>query len=339
MARNILSTKTILAAVSLVFICLPSAKNLFRFLVKRQGRKLRCNRSFHQSRPRRNEAVNLPSSRQTRRPLVSSDLLRSGNGSMVFLFDLEAGLIFPPEIASTTQRPDIVIYSKSKKIVVLIELTCPLKDHISTAHELKTDSYLELLSNCRCNGWTAFLFPVEVGSRGFVAYSLTSCPKNLVSQAIWRRKQEMNVPRSLYMHPTPFIFGGTSGNGLATNFSAFKSVAAVVSDITLHWVCLTRCTECLARIFCPSAGVTLRQGVIREFIFFLSLQSVSLFFFKNATIRIEIFEIEICRLSIWHFVKSIPGFPDSRYRLPCQMCTEYQTFPHSQPQLTAKGSL
>ena len=55
-----------------------------------------------------------------------------------------------------------------------------------------------------------------------------------------------------------------------------------------------------------------------EFIFFLSLQSVFFFFFfsfKNATIRTDIFGIEICRLSIWHFVKSIPGFPDSRYRL------------------------
>ena len=109
---------------------------------------------------------------------MSSDLLRCGN-DWVFLFDLETGLIFPPEIASTTQRPDIVIYSKSKKIVVLIELTCPLEDRISTAHELKKDRYLELLSNCRCNGWTAFHFPVEVGSRGFVAFSLTSCLQKL----------------------------------------------------------------------------------------------------------------------------------------------------------------
>ena len=64
------------------------------------------------------------------------------------------------------------------------------------------------------------------------------------SQAIWPRKPEMNAPRLLYVHPTPFIFSGTSGNGLAAKSFAFKSVAAVVSDIPLHWVCLTRCTEC-----------------------------------------------------------------------------------------------
>ena len=162
--------------------CLLLKRNFYglkiRFLVKRQKRNLRRYRSFHQAVPEGTKAINLPSSRQTRRPLVSSDLLRCGN-DWVFLFDLETGLIFPPEIASTTQRPGIVIYSKSKKIVVLIELTCPLEDRISTAHELKKDRYLELLSNCRCNGWTAFHFPVEVGSRGFVAFSLTSCLQKL----------------------------------------------------------------------------------------------------------------------------------------------------------------
>ena len=74
-------------------------------------------------------------------------------------------------------------------------------------------------------------------------------------------------------------------------------------------------------------------------VYFLPLSPLCFFFpFKNATIRTDIFGIEICRLSIWHFVKRTPGFPDSRYRLPCQMCTEYQTFPHPQHS-TAKGLL
>ena len=90
--------------------------------------------------PEGTKAINLPSSRQTWRPQVSNDLLRCGN-DWVFLFDLETGLVFPPEIGSTTQRPDIVIYSKSKKIVVLTNV--PLEDRISTAHELKNDRYLE----------------------------------------------------------------------------------------------------------------------------------------------------------------------------------------------------
>ena len=35
---------------------------------------------------------------------------------------------FPPEIHSTSQRPDIVIWSVSHKRVILIELTCPAED-------------------------------------------------------------------------------------------------------------------------------------------------------------------------------------------------------------------
>ena len=150
-----------------------------RFLVKRQKRKLRRYRSFHQARPRRNESNPSPllspnpdsygvqRSSQMRKRLGLS--FRPGNRA-----DFPSGNCLSPH-----QRPDIVIYLKSKKIVVLIELTCPLEDRISTAHELKKDRYLELLLNCLCNGWTAFHFSVEVGSRGFVAYSLTSCLQKL----------------------------------------------------------------------------------------------------------------------------------------------------------------
>ena len=46
---------------------------------------------------------------RSRRPLFSSDALRCAS-VWVFLFDLEDTLIFPPEIAATLQRPDIVIF-------------------------------------------------------------------------------------------------------------------------------------------------------------------------------------------------------------------------------------
>ena len=162
--------------------------------------------------------------------------------------------------------------------------------------------------------------------------------KNLVSQAIWPRKPEMNAPRLLYVHPTPFIFSGTSGNGLAANSFAFKSVAAIVSDIPLHWVCLTRCTECYARIFCLAAGVTLRQGVIWEFIFFLSLHSV-FFFSKMPRLELTFSESKFAACQSGTLSRVSRAFRPSRYQLPCQMCTEYQTFPHPQPQHTAKGLL
>ena len=179
-----------------------------RFLVKRQERKLRRYHSFHQARPRRNES--------NQSPLLSpnpetSGVQRSSQMRKRLGLSFRPGnrADFPPEIASTTQRPDIVIYSKSKKIVVLIELTCPLEDRISTAHELKKDRYLELLSNCRCNGWTVFHFPVEVGSRGFVAYSLTSCLQKLGFSSYLAKKARnecskiaLRASYSIYLHLT-----------------------------------------------------------------------------------------------------------------------------------------
>ena len=52
-----------------------------------------------------------------------------------FLFDLgDSPLVFPPEIAVTIQRPDILIFSRSKKAVLIIELTVPLQDRVTAGH-------------------------------------------------------------------------------------------------------------------------------------------------------------------------------------------------------------
>jgi len=44
------------------------------------------------------------------------------------LADLEQRLIFPPEIATTNLRPDVVLWSGSACIVQLTELTGPWED-------------------------------------------------------------------------------------------------------------------------------------------------------------------------------------------------------------------
>ena len=55
----------------------------------------------------------------------------------VCLFVLEDALILPLEIAATLQRPDIVIFARAVRHVILIELTVPLEDRVSDAHERK----------------------------------------------------------------------------------------------------------------------------------------------------------------------------------------------------------
>ena len=89
---------------------------------------------------------------------------------------------------TTLQRPDNVIFSRALRQVILIELTVPLEDRVCLAHERKRNRYLQLLSSCQSNGWNATHFPVEVGTRGFVAYSLMRCLTQLGFPPYWAKK-------------------------------------------------------------------------------------------------------------------------------------------------------
>ena len=58
-----------------------------------------------------------------RRPLVNQNILLQAS-DLDFRFDLGSdSLQFPTEVAATTLRPDVVIYSRTKKIVIMLELT------------------------------------------------------------------------------------------------------------------------------------------------------------------------------------------------------------------------
>ena len=140
-------------------------------------------------------APRLPCQRRNVRPLLSDDVLRCAR-DWQFLFDVGTGYpIFPPEIAATRQRPDVVIFSQSLRVVILIELTVPLEDRIAAANTRKTDRYSALLATCENNGWHATHFPVEVGSRGWVAHSLLACLQKLGFSASWRKKVRRECSR------------------------------------------------------------------------------------------------------------------------------------------------
>ncbi|XP_056107596.1 uncharacterized protein LOC130085708 [Rhinichthys klamathensis goyatoka] len=89
------------------------------------------------------------------------------------LADLDQRLIFPPEIATTNLRPDIVLWSGSARIVQLIELTVPWEDAVDEAYERKKLRYAHLATEAEQRGWRVQVYPVEVGCRGFVAHSTT----------------------------------------------------------------------------------------------------------------------------------------------------------------------
>ena len=85
--------------------------------------------------------------------------------------DLGGRLKFP-QVVQTTLRPDAVLWSEEAKKIILIELTVPWEEGCEQAFERKSAKYQDLLHDCRGKGWQAWLFPVEVGCRGFPAQSV-----------------------------------------------------------------------------------------------------------------------------------------------------------------------
>ena len=84
-------------------------------------------------------------------------------------------IIFPPEIYPTSERPDIIIFSKALHRVFLVELTCPAEEGIEEARLYKQGRYAKLVAAINDNkdsSWAAELFTIEAGARGFVAHSM-----------------------------------------------------------------------------------------------------------------------------------------------------------------------
>ena len=98
--------------------------------------------------------------------------LLSTAGDWQMVADLDRQLKFPGEIAATSRRPDVVLWSRSTKQVVLLELTVPWEERMEEAYERKLGKYQQLVEECQGNGWKPRCLPVEVGCRGFAGQSL-----------------------------------------------------------------------------------------------------------------------------------------------------------------------
>ena len=88
-------------------------------------------------------------------------------------------IIFPPEIVTTSRRPDITIYSPAEKLGIVIELTVPAEENMAQANHRKKCKYEDLINEGQEAGWNLKYFPVEVGSRGFTNKTLRTCFKYL----------------------------------------------------------------------------------------------------------------------------------------------------------------
>ena len=79
--------------------------------------------------------------------------------------DLPGQYNFPQDIATTDQRPDIVIWSTTT--IHLVELTVPFETNIQDAAERKIQRY-EVLRNACSRSHHTTIITLEVGSRGFL---------------------------------------------------------------------------------------------------------------------------------------------------------------------------
>ena len=63
-------------------------------------------------------------------------------------------LVVPVFLSVSTLRPDILLFSRSTKKVIIIELTYPCEENMSQWHEEKSQKYYRLCCSIISNGWS-----------------------------------------------------------------------------------------------------------------------------------------------------------------------------------------
>ena len=115
-----------------------------------------------------------PSHVTQRKPLASQAILLQAN-DWTFLYNVEGQLQFPIEAAVTSLRPDVELFSRSSKTIVLLELTVPREDNVHLAHDRRSSKYSALVKACEENGFKTHMFALEVGCLGYCPHSFLHC--------------------------------------------------------------------------------------------------------------------------------------------------------------------
>ena len=67
----------------------------------------------------------------------------------ILMANLQTRLVFPPEFAVTRLQPDIVMWSRSTRNLIIIELTVPWQERMEEASERKRKKYQDLVIECK----------------------------------------------------------------------------------------------------------------------------------------------------------------------------------------------
>jgi hypothetical protein len=102
--------------------------------------------------------------------------------------------MIPVHICVSNERPDIFIWSDALKKVIMIELTCPAEENVLQARDRKTLKYKNLVNQIKNQkeGWSVTFRAIEVGTRGFVSFSVSRCLRDLGMIHTKRVTQDMS---------------------------------------------------------------------------------------------------------------------------------------------------
>ena len=143
------------------------------------------------------------------KPLASQAILLQAS-DWTFLYDLDGQLQFPIEAAVTSLRR--VLFSRSSKTIVLLELTVTVQDNVHLAHDRKISKHSGLVTACEENGFKTHMFALEVGCLGHCPHSFLHCFKAL-GLPTWSRQRARSNPRRQKPH---FVHRMFFGRGMPT---------------------------------------------------------------------------------------------------------------------------
>ncbi|NQX92870.1 MAG: hypothetical protein HRT74_12235, partial [Flavobacteriales bacterium] len=121
-------------------------------------------------------------------------------------FDFHSNPTIPPEtLVDTRQRPDIVIFSISKKVLIWFEETVPLERNCADAAIRKEARYSSLKADLMLKDWKVHDFTYEVGALGFIAKTFNSMLGHLGVPS-GQRKHIRNRASKLALRSSFFIW-------------------------------------------------------------------------------------------------------------------------------------
>ena len=104
--------------------------------------------------------------------------------------------VFPPEFGVPSgKRPDLLVFNRERRALVMLELTVPAEENFSKSHEYKLDRYAELVNEVRSAlpNWQIRLVCIEVGCRGLHRDSLSTAVKSLADVNLLARPTTSDI--------------------------------------------------------------------------------------------------------------------------------------------------